>query len=72
MKRLALLTFVLMLTAGATGCQCCNWLRRGAPNPYPQAVTYGGVCDPCDPCATAPVIPPVLSPGAPSYAPGPG
>ena len=62
MKKLLILTAVLMLTSSAVGCRCCDWLWRGAAyNPCAPAVTYSDPCppyNPCDPCATgAPVIP---------------
>ena len=68
MKKLLILTAVLMLTSSTVGCQCCNWLCRGAAyNPGAPAVTYGNPCppaDPCDPCATAP---PAIGPGPVPY-----
>ncbi len=66
MKKLLILTAVLMLTSSAVGCRCCDWLWRGAAynNPCTPAVTYGDPYqsnNPCDPCAT----------GAPAITPGP-
>ncbi|MHC4176947.1 MAG: hypothetical protein ACYSWU_05545 [Planctomycetota bacterium] len=65
MKKLLILTAVLMLTSSAVGCRCCNWLWRGAAyNPCTPAVTYSDPCppyNPCDPCAT----------GQPAFTPGP-
>ena len=64
MKKLLILTAVLMLTSSAIGCRCCDWLWRGAAyNPCAPAATYGNACppNPCDPGAT----------GAPALTPGP-
>ncbi len=65
MKRLLILTAMLMLLIGAAGCQCWNWCSRGAAYPpCPPAVTYG-CCPPampCDSCAGAPAIAPGPAP----------
>ncbi len=65
MKKLLILTAVVMLASGTAGCRCCDWLWRGAAyNPYPSTPAYGDPCptyNPCDPCAT----------GAPAIIPGP-
>jgi len=48
MKKLLILTALLMLTSGAVGCRCLDWLccrRPAAPCP-PQAVTFDGGCPP--------------------------
>ena len=67
MKKLLILTAVVMLTGSTVGCRCCNWMFRGAYNPCPPQGAYGEPCapsyNPCDPCTT---------PGAPQgIAPGP-
>lgn len=57
MKKLLILTAVLMLTSSAVGCRCCDWLWRGAPaSPCVPMATYGDYsppCNPCDSCAPA-------------------
>ena len=75
MKKLLILTAVLMVTASAVGCRCCPWLWRGAAwNPYAPMATYSNPCppvnpcDPCDPCAT----PPAITPGPAPYTVTPG
>jgi hypothetical protein len=69
MKKLLVLTAVVMLTAGATGCRCCEWLWRGAAyEPYAPAATYTNPCppyNPCDPCA----VPSTVTPGPAPYVP---
>jgi len=47
MKKLLILMALLMLTSGATGCRCLDWLcfRRPAA-PCPPAVTFDGGCPP--------------------------
>lgn len=66
MKKLLILTAVLMLTSSVVGCRCCNWLWRGAAyNPGAPAVTYSDPCppyNPCDPCATGVPITPGPAP----------
>lgn len=69
MKKLLVLTALMMLTAGTVGCRTCDWFRRGALFPtttmvYPEMPA----CDPCaacdpggvpvtsDPCAPAPYV----------------
>jgi len=57
MKKLLVLTAVVMLTAGTVGCQC-DWFRRGALFPTTM-VAPEVICDPCcpvdscDPCGSA-------------------
>jgi hypothetical protein len=72
MKKLLIVTAVLMLTGSAAGCRCCSWLWRGAAvNPYPPAATYSDPCatyNPCDPCATAPAV---VAPGPAPYVESP-
>lgn len=66
MKKLLVLTAVVMLTAATAGCQC-DWFRRGAL--YPAAMPEMTACDPCDPCL--PQNP--CDPGQPGpYAASPG
>ena len=66
MKKLLILTAVLMLGSSAVGCRCCDWMFRGAGcNPGVPAA-YSNPCppyNPCDPCATSPTI----TPGPTSY-----
>lgn len=64
MKRLLALTVLTIVTAGASGCNCCGPLARfeawkmhtffGAPDYGPQccepAVDYCEPCNTCDPC----------------------
>lgn len=53
MKKLLVLTAIVMLTAGTVGCNCCNWFRRGALFPTATMVAPDVMCDPCcpaDPC----------------------
>jgi hypothetical protein len=66
MKKLLILTAVLMLAGSAVGCHWCDWLWRGSysnPNPCPPTPVYSNPCynpcppAPCDPCAGAPVAP---------------
>ncbi len=66
MKRLLILTALLMLASSAIGCRCCDWLWRGAAyRPYPATQTFANPCDPCEnPCG------PAMS--APGLSPGPG
>jgi uncharacterized membrane protein len=56
MKKLLVLTAVVVLTASMVGCECCERLRRGGcfgntacdvPACYPCAPTMS--CDPCAP-----------------------
>jgi hypothetical protein len=66
MKKLLILTAIVMLTSSSVGCRACRWLWRG--DAYdPCAPVCAPVCptDPvCDPCAT-----PNVQPGPASYAP---
>ena len=66
MKKLLVLTALVMLTASAAGCRCLDWCFRGARyNPCPPA-TYSNPCppyNPCDPCAT----PSAVTPGPAPY-----
>lgn len=50
MKRLLLLTALLIVTAGTTGCRCFDWLWRGSA--YPATVEPVMMGDPCNPCST--------------------
>jgi hypothetical protein len=69
MKKLLVLTAVVVLTACTAGCRC-DWFRRGAlyPGLGPPAPIYEQQCppaSPCDPCdsgaaggyTTTPVLP---------------
>jgi hypothetical protein len=74
MKRLLILTAVLLLTVSAAGCQRCQWLRGGVASPWMPTVTcYGSCvsCDPCDPCQTPAELSPTILPGPESWTPGP-
>jgi hypothetical protein len=69
MKKLLIVTAIVMLTSSTVGCKCCRWLWRG--DSYNQctpvcAPVCPPVCptNPCDPCAT-----PSVQPGPASYAP---
>lgn len=59
MKKLLVLTAIVMLTAGTVGCRCCDWFRRGALFPTSTVVgteVLGDPCysaNPCDPCGSA-------------------
>ena len=73
MKRLLILTTLVILTVGLTGCQCRNWFRRGSTYSTPPA---GATCydpcqtvDPCDPCQTT--VGPEMG-GTGTLLPGPG
>jgi hypothetical protein len=50
MKKLLVLTAVVMLTVGTAGCRC-DWFRRGAlfPAVGPPVPVYES-CPPADPC----------------------
>lgn len=48
MKKLLILTAVVMLTASSVGCQCCDWLRRGGC--FANASSEMSLCAPCNPC----------------------
>ena len=68
MKKLLILTAVLMLTSSAAGCRCCDWLCRGAAyNPCPPAVTYGDPYPPANPCDSGAIAPPGIAPGPVPY-----
>ncbi len=61
MKKLLILTAVLMVIAGAVGCRCLDRCFLGAQNPGYGQMMPCGVCPPvesCNPCQTgAPVMP---------------
>ncbi len=79
MRKLLVLTAVAALVAAATGCQCCDWFRRGAM--YPAATSPEVICDPCqadpcvpcDPCspATYGTVPPTYGTAPSTVLPGP-
>ena len=76
MKRLFVLTVVLMLTSSAVGCRNCRgWFRGMFLNPCPPEATYCDPCAPvvtsspgCDPCMTAPPAT-MVTPGPATYVP---
>lgn len=71
MRKLIILTAVLMLTGSAVGCRCCNWLWRGAGCGPWGSPTYSDYCppaNPCDPCGTSGEI----APGSVPYSSIPG
>jgi len=62
MKKLLVLTAIVMLTVGTVGCKCCDWFRRGvlfpttttmAPEVICDPCYSANPCDPCDPCGSA-------------------
>jgi len=59
MKKLLVLTAIVMLTAGTVGCRCCDWFRRGVLFPTTTTMAPGVMSDPCcpanpcDPCGSA-------------------
>ncbi|MCX7428204.1 MAG: hypothetical protein NTW96_21570 [Planctomycetia bacterium] len=67
MKRLILLTALLIVTASTTGCRCFDWMYRGSAYPAAAPVVMG---DPCNPCST-PVAPGACAPVGSSYVPAP-
>jgi len=71
MKRLLLLTVLMVMTAALAGCRCCDWLFRGASaTPAPAAtMVVADPCDPCNPCSTGV---PVGGACAPTTSFGPG
>ena len=57
MKKLMILTAVLMLTGSAVGCRCCDWLFRGSLfNPCGSTAGFNDPCCPpmtgCDTCGS--------------------
>ena len=76
MKRLFVLTAVLMLTPSAVGCNNCRGLFRGTfLNPCPPEETFCDPCAPvvtpsagCNPCMTAPPAT-MVAPGPATYVP---
>lgn len=79
MKKLLVLTAIVMLTASTVGCGCGRWFRRGALLPcYSDPC-----CDPCvtsDPCGSGPCdscttptygTMPAITPGPDAYVPVP-
>jgi hypothetical protein len=78
MKKLLVLTSVLMLAAATVGCESCGGLFRGSRlfGPEPSAVyayPSADACNPCgnvcDPCGTA--APATIMPGPETYVPAP-
>jgi hypothetical protein len=67
MKRLLILTAMIVLTTTAIACNCCNGLcRRGAPV-QPCGPECAAPCGACGPCTTCPTV----SPGPEAYTPVP-
>jgi hypothetical protein len=73
MKKLLILTAVLMLTVSSIGCQC-DLFRRGALFPRTTAdVPVYDPCPPCDPCNPCDPCAPSSCATPPSMIlPGPG
>lgn len=79
MKKLIVLTAVVMLTASTAGCHCGRWFRRGAMVPY--CPSEPACCEPCPaPCGppatgcdacTAPSLGASSMPGPETYVPVP-
>lgn len=76
MKKILVLTSVLMLAAVTAGCErCCGGMFRGAQLFGPQPATVYDACptdscgDACGPCGTA--APATIIPGPETYAPAP-
>jgi len=73
MKKLLVLTAVVMLTASTVGCRC-SWFRRGAL--FPSTTSAVPVCDPCPPCDPCnpcdPCAPGSYTTSPPTILPGPG
>ena len=67
MKRLILLTALLIVTASTTGCRCFDWMYRGSSYPAAAPVVMG---DPCNPCST-PVAPGAARRSVPAIFPPP-
>jgi len=69
MKKLLIVTAIVMLTASTVGCQCGRWFRRGAMVPYYPADPCCDPCPPpCDPCGT-PGLGAMPMPGPETYVP---
>ena len=65
MKKLLILTAVLMMTAGTVGCRCCDWCSRGAQyGACAPMAPCSTPCPPpsCDPCQTSPMLTPGPAP----------
>ncbi|MEN6457654.1 MAG: hypothetical protein ABFC63_01880 [Thermoguttaceae bacterium] len=77
MKRLLTIAVLGTLLCGVAGCRFWNCLWRGPQNqgctqtvaPCPSACPTYSPCDPCAGATTATT--PVVTPGTPTYAPGP-
>ena len=54
MKRLFILTALLVLTASLTGCRCMDRFFRGASYPPPAQTLIADPCNPCVPCNPCP------------------
>ena len=75
MKKLLILTAVMMLTATAGGCRMCDWFRRGSYEPCQQSapVYSAPAYDPCaSPCASPCAAPGMMGPGPTTVIGGPG
>jgi len=75
MKKLLVLTAVVMLTASSIGCQQCSWFRRGAlfPSSTPQMTVCDPCAVPCDPCNSCdPCAPGSYTTMPSTILPGPG
>ncbi len=72
MKKLLILTAVMMLMSSTVGCRCWNRLFRGSYDRYPSYPAYSSPdpCNPCNQCASQPALTtmpnPIPYPGTPS------
>jgi len=72
MRKLLILTAVMLLMSSAFGCRCWRLWRAGLLNPCPPPAVYETApAIECDPCAAPAVSAPVVGPGAGTYVPGP-
>jgi hypothetical protein len=66
MKKLLILTALTMVVGALSGCECLDWLCRGAyTRPYQAAAPVytapAPYCQPCDPCGCG--VPATVVPG---------
>ncbi|MDY0168437.1 MAG: hypothetical protein RBS80_17950 [Thermoguttaceae bacterium] len=71
MKKLLILTAVVLLASSTVGCRCGRWLWRG-PAQETSVITCPSECPPnaviSDPCCAPPAT---MMPGPATYAPAP-